>query len=83
MFRELRLLIDCQDNMRRLTTTNNISEVEIVPAYILKQIVSGTTYVAVAITEPDAGRGATAMRSHASTKGVGFSLTGWKLGNAW
>lgn len=49
---------------------------------VLKDIVAGKAYVAVAITEPDAGSDMRAMESRATKAGDGFSLSGQKLWNA-
>jgi len=49
---------------------------------VLKEIVAGKAYVAVAITEPDAGSDMRAMESRATKTGDGYSLTGRKLWNA-
>lgn len=49
---------------------------------VLKDIVAGKAYVAVAITEPEAGSDMRAMESRATKVGDGFSLSGQKLWNA-
>lgn len=49
---------------------------------VLDGIVTGKAYVAVAITEPEAGSDMRAMESRATKVGDGFSLTGQKLWNA-
>lgn len=48
----------------------------------LNDLVAGKAYVAVAITEPDAGSDMRAMESQATKVGDGFVLTGQKLWNA-
>ncbi|XZE45214.1 acyl-CoA dehydrogenase family protein [Pirellulaceae bacterium SH467] len=49
---------------------------------VLKDILAGKAYVAVAITEPEAGSDMRAMESRATKVGDGFSLSGQKLWNA-
>jgi alkylation response protein AidB-like acyl-CoA dehydrogenase len=49
---------------------------------VLNDIVAGNAYVAVAITEPEAGSDMRAMESRATKVGDGFSLSGQKLWNA-
>ncbi len=49
---------------------------------VLNDIVAGNAYVAVAITEPDAGSDMRAMESRATKVGDGFALSGQKLWNA-
>ena len=49
---------------------------------VLNDIISGKAYVAVAITEPDAGSDMRAMESRAVKVGDGFALSGQKLWNA-
>ncbi len=49
---------------------------------VLNDIVAGNAYVAVAITEPDAGSDMRAMESRATKVGDGFALNGQKLWNA-
>lgn len=49
---------------------------------VLNEIVAGKAYVAVAITEPDAGSDMRAMESRATKIGDGFALSGQKLWNA-
>ncbi len=49
---------------------------------VLNDIVAGKAYVAVAITEPDAGSDMRAMESRATKVGDGFALSGQKLWNA-
>ena len=49
---------------------------------VLKGIIAGNAYVAVAITEPDAGTDMKQMQSTAVRDGEGFKLTGSKLWNA-
>ena len=49
---------------------------------VLDDIVAGKAYVAVAITEPEAGSDMRAMDSRATKVGDGFSLSGQKLWNA-
>ncbi len=49
---------------------------------VLNQIIAGKAYVAVAITEPEAGSDMKAMESRATKVGDGFALTGQKLWNA-
>jgi alkylation response protein AidB-like acyl-CoA dehydrogenase len=49
---------------------------------VLNDIVAGKAYVAVAITEPDAGSDMRAMESRAVKVGDGFALSGQKLWNA-
>ncbi len=49
---------------------------------VLDDIVAGKAYVAVAITEPEAGSDMRAMESRATKVGEGFSLSGQKLWNA-
>ena len=49
---------------------------------VLRKIISGEAYVAVAITEPDVGTDMKAMTSKAVPYGKGFKLTGRKLWNA-
>lgn len=48
----------------------------------LNDIILGKAYVAVAITEPEAGSDMRAMESRASKVGDGFALSGQKLWNA-
>jgi alkylation response protein AidB-like acyl-CoA dehydrogenase len=49
---------------------------------VVNDIVAGKAYVAVAITEPEAGSDMRAMESRATKVGDGFSLSGQKLWNA-
>lgn len=49
---------------------------------VLDEIIAGKAYVAVAITEPDAGSDMRAMESRATKVAGGYSLTGQKLWNA-
>jgi alkylation response protein AidB-like acyl-CoA dehydrogenase len=49
---------------------------------VLNDIVAGKAYVAVAITEPEAGSDMRAMESRATKVGNGFALSGQKLWNA-
>jgi alkylation response protein AidB-like acyl-CoA dehydrogenase len=49
---------------------------------VLNDIVAGKAYVAVAITEPDAGSDMRAMESRAIKVGDGYALSGQKLWNA-
>lgn len=49
---------------------------------VLNEIVAGKAYVAVAITEPDAGSDMRAMESRAIKVGDGYALSGQKLWNA-
>lgn len=49
---------------------------------VLIDILAGKAYVAVAITEPDAGSDMRAMESRATKVGNGFALNGQKLWNA-
>lgn len=49
---------------------------------VLKELVSGRAYIAVAITEPEAGTDMRQMESKATKQGDGFKLTGQKLWNA-
>lgn len=49
---------------------------------VLTELVAGRAYVAVAITEPDAGTDMKRMESKAVEDGDGFRLTGHKLWNA-
>jgi len=49
---------------------------------VLNDIVSGKAYVAVAITEPEAGSDMRAMQSRATKVGDGFVLNGQKIWNA-
>ncbi len=49
---------------------------------VLNELVAGNAYVAVAITEPEAGSDMRAMESRATKVGEGFSLSGQKLWNA-
>lgn len=49
---------------------------------VLNDIVAGKAYVAVAITEPDAGSDMRAMESRATKVGDGYALSGQKLWNA-
>ncbi len=49
---------------------------------VLRKLVTGQAYVAVAITEPSAGTDMTAMKSKAVRYEGGFKLTGRKLWNA-
>lgn len=49
---------------------------------VMNDIVAGKAYVAVAITEPDAGSDMRAMESRATKVGDGFALSGQKLWNA-
>ena len=49
---------------------------------VLKQLVAGEAYLAVAITEPTAGTNMKAMKSKAVRYEAGFKLTGRKLWNA-
>ncbi len=50
--------------------------------HVLNDIVAGKAYVAVAITEPDAGSDMRAMESRAVKSGNGYALSGQKLWNA-
>lgn len=49
---------------------------------VLNDIVAGKAYVAVAITEPEAGSDMKAMESRATKVGEGYALSGQKLWNA-
>ncbi len=49
---------------------------------VLNDVVTGKAYVAVAITEPDAGSDMRAMESRATKVGDGYALSGQKLWNA-